>query len=257
VSGSDTRETPLVAVVSASFARRHWPGQAAAGRRFTIALAERTVVGVVGDVRVRGLEGTSEPQVYLPSAQMADSALINYPPKDLVVRSAGAGAALAPAVRRIVAAVDPEQPVSDVRTLSEVVEDETASRVTQVRLLGVMSAIALLIAAVGIHGLLTFTVTQRTQEIGIRRALGEQTASVLGRVFREGLALTLAGIAIGVWLAYLAAQAMRALLADVGPGDPATILLAASLCLATAVIGCLRPALWASRVDPLSALRQD
>ena len=257
VSATDTRASPLVAVVSQSFARRHWPNEPAAGKRFTIALSERTVVGVVGDVRVRGLEQTSEPQVYLPATQQADSSLINYPPKDLVVRSAGAAGTLAPAIRRIVAAVDPEQPVSDVRTLTEIVDDETASRMTQLRLLGVMSAIALLIAGIGIHGLLTFTVTQRTQEIGIRRALGEQSSSVLGRVFREGLVLALVGIGIGVWLAYLAAQAMRALLADVGPGDPATMLLAASLCLVTALIGSLRPALWASRVDPLTALRQD
>jgi predicted permease len=257
VAAADTRESPLVAVVSESFVRRHWPGENPLGKHFTIAFRERMVVGVVGNVRVRGLEQESEPQVYLPSTQMPDSAFIYYAPQDLAVRSATDAAALLPAVRRIVAAADPEQPVSNVRLMTQIVADETASRLTQLRLLGLLSAIALLIAGVGIHGLLTFTVSRRTQELGVRRALGEQAGSIVRRVLREGLALALAGVAIGVVLAYLSARTMGALLAGVRPADPATMAAAAALCVATALVGCLRPALRAARVDPMAALRSD
>jgi hypothetical protein len=257
LSPSDRREAPAVAVVSESFVRRYWPGESGIGRRFTIARGERTIVGVVGDVRVRGLEQASEPQVYLPSSQMADSSLINYPPKDLVVRARSDPGALLPGIRRIVREADPDQPVSDVGTVSEIVADETISRVIQLRLLGALCAIALLIAGVGIHGLLTFTVTQRSREIGIRRALGEQAGRVVGRVLREGLVLALAGVVIGVWLAYVSARGLGALLAGIEPGDPATVAAAAALCLVTVAAGCVRPAMRAARVDPLTALRSE
>lgn len=255
IAEADTRESPFVAVVSESFVKRHWPNESAIGKRFLVAFNERIVVGVVGDVRVRGLEIGSEPQVYLPSGQVPDSSLVGYFPKDLVVRSTAPMASLLPAVRRIINRVDPEQPISDVRMMTEIIADETAPRVTQLRLLGILSVIALLIAGVGIHGLLTFTVSRRSQEIGVRRALGEQAGSILSRVLREGLVLAGLGVLIGVVLAYPSARAMGALLAGVHPGDPLIITLAAGLCLATAVIGCLRPAIHASRVDPISALR--
>src|SRR4030095_2514759 len=148
-------------------------------------------------------ERQSEPQVYLPAAQMPDSMMGFYSPKDLVVRTTGAGGTLVPAIRRIVATADPEQPVSDVEMMTEIVAKETTSRITQLRLLGILSGIALLIAGVGIHGLLAFAVSQRSREIGVRRALGEQAGSIVGRVVREGLGLAGAGVAIGVFVAYL------------------------------------------------------
>jgi len=257
VGERDTRRTPLVAVVSRSFAQRYWPDRSPIGMRFTVAGEERSIVGVVGDVRTRGLERQSEPQVYIPSAQMADSAIMFYAPKDLVVRSGSAEAALLPAVRRIIGAADAEQPISDARLLSEIVADETAPRVTQVRLLGALSGIALLIAGLGIHGLLAFAVSRRTRELGVRRALGEATGSLVGRVLREGLLLSLVGVALGIAAAYLAARAMGALLAGVAPADPATLVAAAALCLATALLGGLRPAIRAARVDPVVALREE
>jgi predicted permease len=257
VAGADTRKSPLVAVVSGSFVERYRPDRSAIGMRFTIAGEERAVVGVVGDVRTRGLEQESEPQVYLPSAQMADSAIMSYAPKDLVVRSTSAEAALLPALRRIVAAADPDQPISEVRTLSEIVGDETAPRVTQLRLLGALSAIALVIAGLGIHGLLAFVVSRRTRELGVRRALGEDGRSLVGRVLREGVVLSLVGLLLGMAAAWAAARGMGALLAGVGPADPATFFAAAALCLATAVIGGLRPAIRAARVDPVIALREE
>jgi predicted permease len=257
VAAADTREQPFVAVVSESFVQRHWPNQDPLGKRFTLAFDERTVVGVVGDVRVRGLERPSEPQVYLPYRQVEDGSIIGYIPKDLVVRAAVPSESLLPRIREIVKAVDPEQPISDVRTMSEIVAEETAPRVTQLRLLGALAAIALLIAGFGVHGLLTFTVSQRSQELGVRRALGAQTGDIIGLVLREGLALALIGTAIGVAVAYAAARGMSALLFGVRPEDPVTIAAAAALCLVTAVAGCLRPAMQAARVDPLSALRTE
>jgi predicted permease len=262
VAETDSRDQPFVAVVSESFVQRHWPtgpNENPLGKRFNVAFDERTVVGVVGDVRVRGFERPSEPQVYLPYQQVEDGSIIGYIPKDLVVRTTVPleERALLPGIREIVKAADPEQPISDVRTMAEIVGEETAPRVTQLWLLGALAAIALLIAGFGIHGLLTFAVSQRVQELGVRRALGAQTGEIIGLVLREGLALALTGAAIGVAVAYPAARAMGALLFGVRPEDPLTIAGAAALCLVTAVAGCLRPAMQAARVDPLSALRTE
>ena len=257
VAESDRKDGVPVAVVSESFVRRLWPNESPIGKRFMLASVQRTVVGVVGDVRVRGLERPSEPQVYLPVAQLPDTTLLFYVPKDLVIRSRVATATLVSAVRRIITNVDPTQPVADVRMLTELVAEETSPRVTQLRLLGALSLIALIIAGVGIHGLLAFAVSQRSRELGVRRALGEQVGSLVGRVLREGLLLAAAGVAIGVFVAYLAARGMGALLAGVQPGDPVTIAGAALLCFVVAVAGCIRPAVRAARVDPISALRGD
>jgi predicted permease len=258
VAVTDRNGQPLVAVVSESLAKRLWPNEDPLGKRFKIAFSEREVVGVVGDVRVRGLERPSEPQVYLPYQQVEDGSIISYTPKDLVVRTATSGIDdLLPRIRDIVKSADPEQPISNVRLMSEIIDEETASRVTQLRLLGAFSAIALLIAALGIHGLLAFTVSKRTQELGVRRALGAQVGEIIGLVLREGLVLALIGTVIGVAVAYAAARGMSALLFGVRPADPSTIAAAVVLCLVTAVAGCLRPAMNAAQVDPLSALRAE
>src|SRR5215204_3005820 len=257
VAESDGRTGPMVAVVSQSLVDRYWPNENPLGKRFMFAMDERTVVGVVGDVRARGLEIQSEPQVYLPASQMADGIMAFYRPKELVVRSTGPVASLVPALRRIIAMADPDQPISEVRSMTELVANETASRMTQVRLLAILATIALLIAGVGIHGLLAFAVSQRSRELGVRRALGEQAGSILRRVLGEGLWLATAGVAIGMFVAYLAARAMGALLAGVQPADPVTITAAATLCLVTAIVGCVRPAVRAAQVDPITVLRGD
>jgi len=259
LAATDTFESPFVAVVSESFAKRTWPNENPLGKRFTLALSERTVVGVVGDVRVRGLERESEPQVYLPYRQVADNSIISYTPKDLVLRTAAGFPAttLLPRIREIVKLADPEQPIANVRAMSEIVAEETASRVTQLRLLGALAAIALLIAGLGIHGLLSYAVSKRSQELGLRRALGAEGGEIVGLVMREGLTLALCGIAVGGAVAYAAARGMGALLVGVRPDDPLTLAAAAALGLLTAVAGCLRPALRAARVDPLTALRTD
>jgi len=257
VAQSDTGKQPFVAVVSESMAKRHWPSQDPIGKTFKLAFAERTVVGVVGDVRVRGLEQPSEPQVYLPYQQVEDGGLIGYVPKELVVRTVATPDALVAPIQRIIRKADPEQPISNVRTVSAILADETAPRVTQLRLLGALAAIALLIAGIGIHGLLTYAVSRRSQELGVRRVLGAQGSEIVGIVMREGVVLAAIGIAIGMLVAYIAARGMGALLVGIKAGDPLTFAVASALCLATVLAGCLRPALRAAHVDPMTALRAE
>lgn len=257
LAASDAQDAPWVAVVSRSFAERHWPGVDPIGKRFQVAFFERTIVGVAGEVSVRGLERSSEPQVYLPYAQVPDGGLIGYLPKDLVVRASVPPQTLAAPIRRVVGEADPDQPVSDVRMLSEIVAGETAPRVTQVRILGVLAAIALLIAGIGIHGLLAYTVSCRSRELGVRRALGAETGGIVALVVRDGMKLAMIGIAIGGPVALTAAKGMTTLLAGVRPWDPVTIAIASSLCVVTVLAGCIRPALRAARVDPVAALRVD
>jgi predicted permease len=257
VREADTREAPFVAVVSASFARRYWPGQDPLGRRFQIGFAERTVAGVVGDVRVRGLERISEPQVYLPHQQVPDGGLVWYAPKDLAIRSRLPPASLLPAVRQIVASADPQQPISDVQTLAQIVEDDTAPRSAQVRLLSAFAAIAVLLAAIGLHGLLAFAVSSRRQEIGVRMALGADARHVLALVLGRGLLLAGLGVLFGVLLASAAGRGLQALLAGVSPWDPGTFLVAVSVSVVMTLAGSLLPAWRAVRVDPLTAIRAE
>ncbi len=257
VRESDTRDSLYVAVVSESFVRRYWPGQNPLGQRFQFAFKERTVVGVVGNVRVRGLERESEPQVYLPDQQVDDNWLTWYAPKDLVVRSAAAPEALLPAVRRILQSADPEQPISDTRTLAELVEADTAPRLAQVRVLGAFAALAFLLAAVGIHGLLSFSVSQRKQEIGVRMALGAQRVNILAMILRESFVLAAAGVACGVAGGYAAGRAMEALLAGVTPADTTIFCAAVTLSLGMTMLGSLIPSLRAVRVDPASVIRNE
>ncbi len=246
-----------VAVVSDSFAQQYWPEDDPLGRTFVIREETRTVVGVVGDVKVRGLERNNEPQVYVPAAQVADAAFINDDPQDLVVRHVGSTAALLPAVRAIVRAADPEQPISDVRSLEAVVAQETAPRRAQIQVLGALAAIALLLAGVGIYGLLAYTVAQRSREIGVRLALGAQPNAVARMIVAQGMTLALVGLVPGVAVAYAAARGMQALLFGVGPGDPVTILVAVALVLVITLAGTLVPALRAVRVNPMLVLRAD
>jgi putative ABC transport system permease protein len=257
VEDGDAFGRPGVAVVSASFAERYWPGQDPIGKTFGHRGLTRTVVGVVGDVKVRGLERNSEPQIYLPAQQIAEAAPANFDPKDLVIRHAGQGSALVAAVREIVRAADPEQPLSDVRTMEEVLAGDTASRRAQLQVLAVLAAVAVLLSGVGIYGLLAYTVAQRLQEIGVRLALGADPAGMGRMIFADGMRLAAIALIPGVLGAYLAARAMSALLFGVSPGDPAAFAAAVGATLVIAFAGSLVPAIRAVRVSPMSALRAE
>ncbi|HEY6146411.1 MAG TPA: ABC transporter permease, partial [Thermoanaerobaculia bacterium] len=257
IAETDTADAPFAAVVSESFVRRYFPGENAIGRRFNVATSDREIVGVVGDVRVRGLEQSSEPQVYLSYQQVADSAIIGYIPKDLVVRISGSAAAFLPAIRAAVAKADSQLPVSSVRMLSEIVDADTAPRQVQLRVIAGFAAVSFLLAGIGVHGLLAFTVSQRAREIGVRMALGAQAGTILRMVLRQGTVLAAAGVLLGAALAYAAGRGMQALLAGVSAADAPTFAAAAALSLAMTLVGSFFPALRAARLDPVIVMRDE
>lgn len=255
VEQGDSAEAPWVAVVSASFAERYWPGADPIGKTFLHRTLPRTIVGVVGDVRVRGLERTSEPQMYLPAAQVAENYVSSfYDPKELVVRHAGPADQLVPAVRDIVHAVDPEQPVSDVRTMESVRSGDTAARRGQIVVLTALAAVAFLLSGVGVYGLLAYTVEQRSLEIGVRLALGAEPWSVARMIVSDGFNLAIVGLVPGALAALAAGQSLQSLLFGIGPADPLTFATAIALALAMTFAACVAPALRAFRASPLSSL---
>jgi predicted permease len=261
---SDSLTAQPVAVVSERFVQAYLDGQAPIGRTFQFGPAgPRTIVGVVGEVRVRGLETRSEPQVYLSYLQQRDNSTIGYMPKDLVVkldtRQAGEKhvAGLSAAIRRIVAGVDPNQPIADIQPLAAIVEGETIARGVQVRVLSAFAALACLLAAVGLHGLLAFVVSSRAREFGVRLALGAEPRQILTLVARQGLLLGAGGVAVGVVVAYVAGRWMQSLLVDVSPADAPALAIAISVSVAMTLAGSLLPAMRAARSNPADAMRVD
>jgi len=254
VDGRDDATAPPVAVVSEGLARRLWPGQDPVGRQFVVFNHTRTVVGVAGDIVVRGLERASEPQLYFSPEQLAPFSVF-YAPRDLVVRASGDALALAPAIRRIIHEADPSQPVTNVRLFDDILAGQTASRRDQLVVLGLFGAIAFLLAAVGLHGLLSYTVLARTQEVGVRVALGAPPAAIMRMFLRQGLTLGLGGIAVAVPVAYAAGRAMSALLFGLTPADPAVYASAIALAAVMTFVSSLVPAARAAAVDPLVALK--
>ncbi len=256
----DGQARQFVAIVSESFVKRYLPKEtptSALGRHFTFALNDRVIVGVVGDVKMRGLEKEAEPQVYLPFRQVLDGAIIGYIPESLAIRTVTPPETLAEPIRRIIHEIEPTLPVTDVNTLVDVVERDTASRAAQVRVLGAFAVIAFVLAGIGIHGLLSFSVSQRAQEIAVRVALGAQPGDILRMIVRRSVLLALAGVVPGVALAYVAGRSMESLLAGVRPADAPTMLAAVGLSALMTIVGSLMPALRALRVDPITALRAE
>lgn len=258
ISEADTREAPQVTVISQSLANVLWPGQDPIGRQMSMG-TNWTVVGVVGDVAVRGLEQSPLPQDYF-SAKQIPRGLGFYAPKDLVVRVSNEKSdplTLVPALRQIIRSANPEQAISDVQLVEQIVDSQTEGRRAQLRVLGVFAGIAFLLAAVGIHGLLSFAVSSRTREVGVRVALGARRSDILSMFLRQGGLLGLGGIAIAIPLAYAAARSMTTLLFGVQPGDPWIYLAAASLALIMTIAGSLRPSLRAASTDPAIAIRAE
>jgi predicted permease len=255
VSDTDTMTSELVAVVSQSLIERYWPDGDPIGRRFNFATKDRTIVGVVADVRVRGLERESEPQVYLPYRQVDDGWFWGYAPRYLAVSATVPLSPVAPSIRSIIKRIDPQQPISDVRSMRDIVDKQTAPRSVQARVLAGFALVALLLAGIGIHGVLAFAVSQRTPEIGVRMALGAERRDVLAMVTGQGLRMVGAGLVPGLILAYIAGRSLETLLVGVPPADPATFALAAGVTALMAIAGTLLPTLRAIRIDPLRALR--
>ncbi|HEY7190912.1 MAG TPA: ABC transporter permease [Vicinamibacterales bacterium] len=259
ITEGDTFNTPFVVVISQSLGQRLWPGQDPIGRRMNVAFFDRTVVGVVQDIHVRGLEQTSEPQVYMPSDQVPNRWLTFHMPKDLAIR-AGSDAealALAPAVRRIVHDADPQMPVTDVQLFRDVVTSQTAARRLQVMLLLTFAGAAFLLAAVGIHGLISFVASRRRHEVGVRVALGATRPTILGMFVRQGLTLGIGGVVVALPLAYAGARAMQSLLFGVTVSDPVAYGSAMLIAILMAFAGSLIPAVRIASVNPNDALRAE
>jgi putative ABC transport system permease protein len=255
IRDSDASDGQAVAVISESLAQKLWPNQDAIGKHFKFAFQERTIIGIVGDIRFRGLERSSEPQVYLPYRQVADNAIIGYVPKALVVRSNVDSGILMSSIRSIIAKADPEIPISNIRMLQDILDDETLARRTQIRIIVAFATLSLLLAGIGIHGLLAFSVSQKTSEIGLRLALGATSRDILKMVVQKGFQIALWGTLIGVVFAYIAGRLMQALLAGVAPADPVTLFIVCALAFLATISGCLLPAIRALRIDPAFAIR--
>jgi predicted permease len=249
---SDSGEAPCVVLVSQHLAQAVWEGEDPVGKRLRPggpANAWCTVVGVVGNVRNLELDAEPRPALYIPYAQFQQSSM------SLVIRSPLSAAALVPAVRREVAEVDPELPVSAVRTMDQILTGSAAQPRFNAWLLGLLAGTALLLAAVGLYGLLSYSVAQRRREFGIRMAIGARSADVLRLVLGQGLALGLGGLALGILGAWAASRLLSSLLYGVTGTDAVTYGAVSVLVILAATLACYVPARRASRLDPAVALR--
>jgi putative ABC transport system permease protein len=255
---SDAKNSQPVVLVNEAFARQHFPGEDAVGRHLVFSgpdekpLPPREIVGVVGNVRFEAFNADEVPEYYIPFEQSPSAV------SEVVVRARGGdAAALSTSVRAALKAVDPNLLIWETRTMDELVGRWTAPRRFNVALLGLFAALAMLLAAVGIYGVMSYTVTQRTHEIGIRMALGARARDVLAMVVRQGMLLTLAGLGLGLAGAFALTRLMSGLLYGVSPTDPLVYAAVALLLGGVALVSCLLPARRATKVDPMIALRYE
>jgi predicted permease len=252
----DGATAPLAVVVNHTLARRHWPNASALGHRIRFGTASPwySVVGVIKDMRERGYELELKPGVYLSYPQVPATWAR---PEILVARSATAADTLLPAIRRVIAEADPSQPIAAVRSMDAWIDLSIGDRQQQSTLLAVFAGLALLLAAIGLYGVLSYAVTRRRREIGLRIALGASPAAVVRLVVGHGLALTAAGVGIGLAAAWALARAMDSMLFGVSAGDPATLASVIGVLAAVAAVACAMPAFRAARIDPMLAMREE
>ncbi|MFP5264638.1 MAG: ABC transporter permease [Blastocatellia bacterium] len=251
----DTREAPGVVIVNDSFARRYFPDEDALGKRLEYDRGgdplRVTIVGVVADSRRTGFDSDVRPEAYLPHTQSVATFMA------LVVRTDGDPLSLAAAVRSQVWAIDPDQSVYDIGTVEQLLAGMISERRFSLLLLGIFAGLALLLAAVGVYGVTSYSVSQRTHEIGVRMALGAGRVDVLKLVVGQGMALVLCGVAAGLVAAFMLTRLMSGLLYEVSATDPATFALIALVLTGVALGACFVPARRATRVDPMVALRYE
>jgi putative ABC transport system permease protein len=255
-SSRDTVSAPQVVVVNDSLARRYWPNEDPVGRTFKLGGPRSTspwltIIGVVRDVHHWSLDYQLVPQMFRPYSQAA------WPVMTVVARTAGDPAAFTTAIREAAAGIDREQPVSNVATMEQVIHDSLGFRRFPMLLLGTFALVALALAAVGIYGVMSYSVEQRTQEIGIRMALGAGRGEVLRFILGRSLLPVAAGVGIGVAGALALTRVLTSLLFQVSPSDPVVFTAVALLLMSVAVIASLAPALKAASVNPLIALRHE
>ncbi len=255
LSEQDNKNAPRVVIINETVARKYFPGEEALGKRIDVTIAEDNlaeIVGIVGDVKHHTLDKESGPECYFSYQQ------IPSPYMTLVARSkADDPSALASGLRQAVEQVDKDQPLSDIRPMEQLLADSLASRRFNMLLLGIFSALALTLAAVGIFGVMNYSVTQRTHEIGIRMALGARERDVLKMVVGQGMMLTLIGVAIGLVAAFALTRLMASLLYGVTATDPWTFAGVALVLSLVALLASFIPARRATKVDPMVALRYE
>jgi putative ABC transport system permease protein len=254
LNDGDRQGAPSVALLTESLARKLFPNEDPIGKRISAPTSGAdwsTIVGVVGDVRHKGLDRDLEPTVYLSYRQAPP------PQMALLVKSSLEPMSFAPALRSVVQSVDPAMPIYDVMTMDARRANSAAARRFNLMLLGALAALALLLAAVGIYGVISYVVAQRTREIGIRMALGAQHQSLTGMFVRHGLALTGIGVACGLVVAIIVMRLMSSLLFKVSPVDPVAYGAASLGLVATAFLASYLPSRRASTVDPVEALRAE
>jgi predicted permease len=252
----DAPGAPPVTVINDTFARLYWPGGSPLGSRVRFGGAAapwRTVIGVVKDVRERGFDQSAKPGAYVVYTQLGNA----WIPDVLAIRAAGDLPALVGPIRQIVAEVDPEQPIAAIRPMNEIVDQAVVGRRQQMTLLAAFAGLALLLASVGLYGVLSYAVTRRRREIGVRLALGASRTAVVSMIVRHGLLLTGAGLAAGFVLAWVATRTMSTMLYEVAATDLATFAGVFAVLTAVAAAACALPALRASRLDPMDVLRQE
>jgi putative ABC transport system permease protein len=259
INESDGKDAPPVAVINETMARKFWPGQDPIGKRFkNFSVGDNApwvrIVGITGDVRQMSLSEPPRQEMYFPYWQAKDNWMV---PRDLVIRTTGDPQSLAGAARQAVWSIDRDQPVSNVMTLDDLLDEEVAQRRVQAMLLGALAALALILACVGIYGVLSYLVTQRTQEIGVRVALGADAAHVFRTVASQGMGLTAIGIVTGLIASLLLSRLLMSLLFDVNPTDPLTYTGAVVVFATVALLACYIPARRAAKVDPMVALRYE
>ena len=256
----DDANAPLTAVVNEAMVQQLFPGEDAVGRRFRLGQGGApmwiTIVGVVGTVRQMARDEPAEAEFYLPTDQIPVTFAFFWP-KHLVVRTQGDPLALATVVRQTVWDVDAAQPVSSIRTMDDVLATGLENRNTQLTLLGAFAALALVLSAVGLYGVLAYTVTQRTAEIALRMALGAAATSVVGGVVRSALLLAVLGIALGLVGAFAGTRVLASFLYGVTATDPATLAVVAAVFVLVTLVASSVPAWRAAHVDPATALRGD
>jgi putative ABC transport system permease protein len=262
IEPTDDADAPGVVVINEALADAYWPGEDPVGRRFTLGGGAGpgtvTIVGIIADVRHERLADTPGPEMYLAHAQFRfwnGGSVVRA--LTVAISTPGDIAALAPGVREVVRRIDPNLPMSALRTMEEVRGASIAWPRFLTTLLALFAGVALALAAVGVYGVMSYAVAQRTQEMGIRIALGARPFDVLRMVVAQGMTLALGGIALGVAAALVLSRTLRALLYDVAPRDPVTLTAVAAVLALVALIACWIPARRATGTDPLRALRQE
>jgi len=257
-NGRDAETALRVVIVSQSLAHHFWPHEDPVGKRLKPGFQNDpwyTIVGVVGDAKQDNLGAPPMPAMYLPYAQSPAEFLMED--ITLVVRTALPPLSLVDSARHAVESVDPDLPVFEVATMEQLVYRSASAPRFNTVLLGVFAALALVLAAIGIYGVMSYAVTRRTHEIGVRMALGARARDVLGQVIAQGMRRALTGIVLGLAGALALTRFLSSLLYGVRPADPATFLAVSLLLLAVSLLACYIPARRAATVDPMIALRHE